>query len=92
MYGRLIDGILTTAPKKLEINGSWVWNAPAEEYLLQGWMPVRLTDAPEAPEGYYYCSGWSEDEDEIVQTWKLEKLPDEVNDAEAFGIIFGEGE
>lgn len=89
MYGRLIDGVLINAPKKLEINGSWVWNAPAEEYLLQGWKPVQFTDAPEAPEGYYYRSEWTEEDAEIVQTWVLEKLPDEVDDAEAFNIIFG---
>lgn len=89
MYGRLKEGELQTAPKKLEINGNWVWNAPAEEYLAQGWKPVRFTDEPEPIEGYFWQSGWTETETEIVQTWTQEPLPDEVDEAEAFSIIFG---
>ena len=90
MYGKLIEGELQTAPKKLEINGNWVWNASAEDYLAQGWKAVRLTDEPEAPAGFYYESGWTETETEIVQTWTKKELPDEIDDAEAFRIIFEE--
>lgn len=89
MYGKLIEGELQTAPKKLEINGNWVWNAPSEAYLAQGWKPVRFTDEPEPIEGYFWQSGWTETEAEIVQTWTQEPLPDEVDEAEAFDIIFG---
>ncbi len=89
MYGKLIEGELQTAPKKLEINGNWVWNAPSEEYLAQGWKPVRFTDEPEPIEGYFWQSGWTETETEIVQTWTQEPLPDDVDEAEAFEIIFG---
>lgn len=89
MYGKLIEGVLQTAPKKLEINGNWVWNAPSEEYIAQGWKAVRFTDEPEHIEGYFWQSGWTETEAEIVQTWTQEPLPDEVDEAEAFGIIFG---
>lgn len=89
MYGKLIEGELQTAPKKLEINGNWVWNAPPEEYLAQGWKPVRFTDEPEPIEGYFWQSGWTETETEIVQTWTQEPLPDDVDEAEAFEIIFG---
>lgn len=92
MYGRLIGGILTTAPKKLEINGSWVWNAPSKDYIEQGWKPVQFTEAPEAPEGYYYKSGWEETETKIVQTWDAKPLPDDIDEAEAFNIIFGGAE
>lgn len=91
MYGKLIEGVLSEAPKKLTIGDNQVWNAPAEEYIIQGWKPVRFTDAPEAPEGYYYRSEWTEDDAEIVQSWVLEKLPDEVDEAEAWNILFGEG-
>jgi len=91
MYGKLTLGSLTIAPSKLIIVGNQVWNAPSEEYLAQGWKPVRFTDAPEAPEGYYYESGWSETEDEIVQTWTQKPLPDEVDESEAWNILFGEG-
>lgn len=91
MYGKLTEGELQTAPKKLEINGNWVWNAPAEDYLAQGWKPVRFTDEPEPIEGYFWQSGWTETETEIVQTWTQEPLPDDVDEAEAWNILFGEG-
>ena len=90
MYAKLINGSLRAAPKKLIIEDEQVWNAPSEAYLSQGWKPVRFTETPEAPEGYYYESGWEEAEAEIVQTWTLVEEPDDIDDAEAFNIIFGE--
>ena len=89
MYAKLKDGNFVEAPRKLEINGNWVWNAPSEAYLAQGWKAVRFTDEPEPIEGYYWQSGWTETETEIVQTWTQEPLPDDVDEAEAFDIIFG---
>ena len=91
MYAKLINGEIFFAPKHLDTETSHIYNPPAELYIEQGWKPVRFTDPPEAPEGYYYESGWSETEDEIVQTWTLVKLPDEVDEAEAWNILFGEG-
>ena len=91
MYAKLIDEEFVIAPKVLPGEGVNVWNPPAEMYLAQGWKPVVFTDEPEAPSGYYYESGWSEDEDEIVQTWTLTPLPDDIDEAEAYDIIFGGG-
>lgn len=92
MYGKLIDGNLQIAPRKLPGEGVVVYNPPAEMYLAAGFKPVEFTDAPEAPEGYYYDSGWEEQEEAIVQTWTLVELPDDIDDAEAFDIIFGGAE
>ena len=92
MYAKLKDGVLRYAPKKLPGDGVIVYNPPAEMYLEQGWKPVTFTDAPEAPAGYYYESGWEEQTDAIVQTWTLTPLPDDIDDAEAYGIIFGGAE
>lgn len=92
MYGKLVGGDLNLAPKKLEVNGNWVWNASAGDYLAQGWKSLRFTEEPEPIEGYYWKSGWTETEVEIVQTWEQKELPDEVDEAEAFDIIFGGGE
>lgn len=92
MYGKLIDGAILYAPKKLNGVGVVVYNPPAEMYLEQGWLPVTFVDPPEAPSGYYYESGWSEDEDAIVQTWTLTPLPDDIDGAEAYDIIFGGAE
>ena len=91
MYGKLIEGNLQIAPKKLNGDGVVVYNPPAEMYLEQGWKPVEYTDPPEAPSGYYYESGWEEQTDAIVQTWALTPLPDDIDEAEAYDIIFGGG-
>lgn len=89
MYGKLTDGRLIPAPKMLVIGSTKVWNATVEQYASQGWLPVVYTDAPEAQEGFYYESGWAEEEDAIVQTWKLVKLPDDIPNDEAMAIILG---
>lgn len=92
MYGKLIDGNLQIAPKKLPGDGVIVYNPPAEMYLAQGWKPVTFTDPPEAPIGFYYESGWEEQAEAIVQTWILTPLPDDIDEAEAYDIIFGGAE
>ena len=91
-YGKLIDGELQFAPRKLNGDGVVVYNPPAEMYLAAGYKPVEFTDAPEAPEGFYYESAWEENADSIVQTWTLVPLPDDISDDEAFEIIFGGAE
>lgn len=89
MYGKLNDGNLTIAPRKLPGDGVVVYNPPEAMYREQGYKPVEFTVAPEAPEGFYYESSWEEQDESIVQTWTLVPLPDDVDDAEAFDIIFG---
>lgn len=92
MYGKFIDGDFIPAPRKLNGDGVVVYNPPAEMYRAQGWKPVEFTDAPEAPEGFYDESGWEETAESIVQTWTLVPLPDDIDDAEAYNIIFGGAE
>lgn len=91
MYGKLIDGDLQIAPRKLNGDGVTIWNPPAEMYLEQGWKPVNNTEPPEEPSGYYYEMVWEEQADAIVQTWTLTPLPDDIDEAEAYDIIFGGG-
>lgn len=92
MYGKLINGNLTIAPRKLPGDGVVVYNPPAEMYRAQGYKPVEFTDAPEAQEGYTDESAWEETADSIMQTWTLVPLPDDIDEAEAFDIIFGGAE
>lgn len=92
MYGKLIDGYILPAPNVLTIGDNQVWNAPAEVYLSQGWKPLEYTEQPEAPTGYHYESGWEEQDSAIVQTWTLVEDPDDIDEAEAWGIIFGGAE
>ena len=90
MYGKLTDGRLITAPKMLVIGSTKVWNATAEQYAAQGWLPVVYTDAPEQ-DGYYAESGWAEEDGRIVQEWVLIPIPEDedIDDAEALQIILG---
>ena len=92
IYGKLTDNELQFAPNKLNGDGVVVYNPPSEMYAAQGWKPVVFTEPPEAPSGYYYESSWEEQDDAIVQTWTLVELPDDIDDAEAFDIIFGGAE
>lgn len=92
MYAKLIDGNLQIAPKKLPGDGVIVYNPPESMYRAQGWKSVTFVDPPEAPSGYYYESGWEEQTDAIVQTWTLTPLPDDIDEAEAYDIIFGGAE
>lgn len=92
MYAKLIDGALNIAPKKLPGDGVIVYNPPAEMYTEAGYKPVTFTDEPEVPSGYYYESGWEEQDEVIVQTWTLTPLPDDIDEAEAYNIIFGGAE
>lgn len=90
MYGKLINGNLRIAPKMLVIGDTHVWNATAEQYAAQGWLPVVYTEPPEA-EGYYAESGWAEEDGRIVQEWVLIPIPEDadIDDAEALNIILG---
>ena len=92
MYGKLIEGNLQIAPKKLNGDGVVVYNPPSEMYITQGWKPVEYTEQPDdPPAGYYYESGWEEQTNAIIQTWILMPLPDDIDESEAYDIIFGGG-
>lgn len=92
MYGKLIDGYLQIAPRKLNGDDVVVYNPPDEMYLAAGYKPVIFVDSPEAPSGYYYESDWEEQTDAIVQIWTLMPLPNDIDEIEAYNIIFGDAE
>ena len=58
---------------------------------LNGEGVIVYNPPAEAPSGYYYESGWEEQTDAIMQTWTLTPLPDDIDDGEAYDIIFGGG-
>lgn len=82
MFAKLTEGFIRTAKERFDT---------AEEYLTHGYKPVTYTIKPDAPSGYYYESCWEEQAEAIVQTWTLTPLPDDIDDAEAYDIIFGGG-
>lgn len=90
MYGKLVGNELQIAPHKLNGDGVTIWNPPSDMYILQGWKLIVFTEQPEPPSGYYYESNWEENENEIIQIWELIELPDDIDESEAYDIIFGE--
>ena len=83
MYGKVIHGYLRSSKVEYQTE---------EEYFKAGYKPVEFTPCPDAPSGYDYVVGWEETDEAIVQTWTLVELPDDIDDSEAFGIIFGGAE
>lgn len=82
MYAKLTGGFVRTAKEHFDT---------PEEYLAHGYKSIVYTDHSDPPSGYYYESGWEEQTDAIVQTWTLTPLPDDIDEAEAYDIIFGGG-
>lgn len=77
-YAKLIDGEPIFAPRTITIGQTHYNPTPAEWLAENGYKLVRYTEAPEQ-EGYYAEQNWTETDDEIVQTWELFPLPDEVS-------------
>lgn len=76
-YGTLTNNTLTPAPLRIVLDGWQILNPTDEQYSAAGYLPVRYTAAPVAPEGYYADPHWEEQNGEIVQAWRLEELPPE---------------
>ena len=89
MYGYLENEELFPAPNPMVIEDTRVWNPSNEQYETAGYKKVIFTDPPETEPGYHAESGWEEQEDRIVQVWTVVKDPDDIDDSEAFDIIFG---
>lgn len=76
MLGKLVNGALSYAPKKIIIDGKTIFN-PGEEFLKeQGYKEMQTTDMPDdAPEGKLYVSGWTDAGETIQQVWTLVDAP-----------------
>ena len=89
-YGTLTNDNLSPAPLRIVLDGWQILNPTDEQYEAAGYLPVRYTDAPVAPEGYYPVSGWEEHDGEIVQVWHFEAIPPEAEPTRAWDITQGE--
>ena len=88
-YGKFEGGSFIFAPAMLTVGDVTIYNPTDEILLATGFKPMIYSDPPDAPEGYYYDSEWEETADSIVQVWTLTPLPDDIDEAEAYNIIFG---
>lgn len=70
MLGKLVNGALSYAPKKIIIDGKTIFN-PGEELLKeQGYKEVQYH---ENVYGSYFIEKWIEKDDKIIQTWILDE-------------------
>lgn len=96
-YGKIENGALIYAPNKLIIDTEQVFNAPAETYKAQGYLPIVNTVQPEA-EGYYFTPVYTEQNSKIVEGWEKHEIPetdeatetDYINALEDLGVSFDE--
>lgn len=73
-YYTLVDGKLTELPNPLKIT---IANPSVEQYKQFGYTPKTLVveDEPEYDLGEeYLVAVYTETDDEIVQSWKIEKM------------------
>lgn len=95
-YGKLNADTLTYAPNKLVIDSEQVFNASADTYKAQGYLPIVKTEEPEGAENYYYMSYYTEESGKIVQQWEKVEIPveatesDYINAFKELGVSFDE--
>ena len=83
-YGKITNGVIEYAPNRLIVTvtdedgttrQAQAFNAPAEQYAAQGWLPVVKTPQPEAQSGGYYSTVYAQNGEEIVQSWEFVEYP-----------------
>lgn len=72
ILGKLIGGVLYSAPRKIIVDGKTIFN-PTEDILKeQGYKDVETAEAPEiSTQTQQAVPSWTEQENKIVQTWEL---------------------
>lgn len=84
MYGKLIDGVLQYAPKKIKDGNRTTYNPTAETLEALGYKPIVLTDQPQTDTGYTAECLWIDDGEKITQIWNIEErdlYADEIAEA-----------
>lgn len=72
ILAKLINGVLSYAPKKLYIDGQLIFN-PGDDILKeQGYKDVETSEAPSvSAQTQQAVPTWQDQENKIVQTWEL---------------------
>lgn len=73
MYVKLINGVLTYAPRKVKIGEATVYNPTDEQLASLGYKPLFITDEPQTPDGYHAEPTYTDKENEIEQGWAIVK-------------------
>lgn len=79
-YGKIENGNLIYAPRRIVISGMQIFNPTAEHLEQAGYKEIRYTDMPEdpSPDGQHYEATYEDKGDYIEQVWELaETVPEE---------------
>ena len=69
MLGKLVDGALSYAPRKIIIDGKTIFNPTDTLLKEQGYKDVETTESPTvSTQTQQAVSSWQEQEDKIVQS------------------------
>ena len=72
MLGKLVNGALSYAPKKIVIDGKTIFNPPEDTLKAQGYKDVETSEAPAvSTQTQQAVPTWQEQENKIVQTWEV---------------------
>lgn len=86
-YAKRINNYPSYAPRRLLIGSAWVYNPTDAQLLAEGYLPVIETEPPETDERHYAEPHWAEENGQIVQSWIVGEMPDEVTPEEIAAAI-----
>lgn len=81
-YAKLIDGHPIYAPHMFVDGNIKIFNPTDDMYITHGYLPVIMNDIPETDDKNYAVPSWKEENGQIVQEWSIEKIPDNVTEAD----------
>ena len=72
ILGKLVDGALSYAPRKIIIDGKTIFNPTDTLLKEQGYKDVETAEAPAvSTQTQQAVPSWTEQENKIVQTWEV---------------------
>ena len=71
MYGKIIDGTLQYAPRKIKEGNSTTYNPTAETLEALGYKPIVYTEQPQTEIGYTAECSWIDEGEQITQVWTI---------------------
>lgn len=82
-YAKLVNNMISYAPRKIRHNGRWYFNASEDIMRMEGWLPVILVEPPEIPDGYMLRESWAITDDPsgrqvIIEVWNVVPIPSEA--------------
>ena len=72
MLAKLVNGVLSYAPKKIIVDGKTIFNPPETLLKEQGYKDVETSSAPAvSTQTQQAVPSWQEQENKIVQSWEV---------------------